>query len=225
MLAGHYSVSYLLKKADSEIKLWQLFLAVQWLDVVWSLFILFGIEKADTQHSLPASPIHLTYMPYTHGFLSSLLWSGAAYLGYRVFYRGKGSGKGSRKSALVIASAVFSHWVLDLIVHDHDLPLLGDRYKVGFGVYHSIFWSLFIEFGLLLIGLFIYMRSTEGKGSFLGKYGMGFVFVILLLFNVVSIWGPHPPNEKVVAVFNFCYYVGFTWVISRLERRRALSRL
>ncbi|NIK77767.1 membrane-bound metal-dependent hydrolase YbcI (DUF457 family) [Paenibacillus castaneae] len=217
MLAGHYSVSYLLKKADSKIKLWQLFLAVQWLDVVWSLFILLGIEKADTQHPLPASPIHLTYMPYTHGFLTSLLWSGIAYAVYKAVY----SGKGNRKSALIIAAAVFSHWLLDLIVHDHDLPMLGNQYKVGFGVYHSIFWSLFIEFGLLLTGMLIYMRSMKNQETSPSKYGMGLVFAALFLFNMISIWGPHPPNEKVVAIFNLCYYIGFTWIIYILERHKA----
>ncbi|WP_256760417.1 hypothetical protein [Cohnella sp. WQ 127256] len=217
MLAGHYSISYFIKKTDPTIKLWQLFLAVQLLDVIWSVFILLGIEKADTVDTLPASPIHLTYMPYTHGLASAIFWSAVVYLLYRVIP----TFKRDHKSALLLAVAAFSHWPLDLLVHDRDLPLLGNAFKVGFGVYHSIFWSLLIEVLLLLSGLLFYLRSTEDRGCFGSKYGMILVFVSLVLFNANSIWGPHPPNEKVVAVFNFCYYIGFAWIISRVELRRA----
>jgi hypothetical protein len=35
------------------------------------------------------------------------------------------------RAAAWIGLAVFSHWVLDLLVHRHDLPLYGDTLKVG----------------------------------------------------------------------------------------------
>lgn len=216
MFGGHYSVSYMAKRVDPTIKMWHLFVAVQWLDIVWSPLILLGIEKADTQHPLPASPINLTYMPYTHGLVAALFWSVAAYFLYRVV-NGKNR---TRASSLLMASAVFSHWVLDLIVHDHDLPLLGNRFKVGFGVYHSILGSCAIEATLLLIGLFLYMKSTRPVGGFGSRYGMPLVFCALLLFNAISIWGPRPPSEQFVAVFNLVYYIGFAAVISRVELGR-----
>lgn len=214
MLGGHYSVSYMAKKVDPTIKLWHLFLAAQWLDLVWSPLILLGIEKADTKHPMPASPIHLTYMPYSHGLVAALLWSVFALFAYRLTTRQ------SYASGVLVATTVFSHWVLDLIVHNHDLPLLGNRFKVGFGVYHSIFWSFAIEATLLLIGLVQYMRSSWPVGSFGSRYGMPLVFAALLLFNANSIWGPSPPNEKFVAVFNLVYYIGFAVIIARVERGR-----
>lgn len=217
MLGGHYAVGYWAKRVDPTLKLWHLFLAVQWLDIVWSPLVLLGIEKADTRQPLPASPIHLTYMPYSHGLLAAMLWSVAAYCVYR-FAAGPRRGV---KSSLILASAVLSHWVLDVIVHDRDLPLLGNRFKVGFGVYRSIPWSFGIESALLLLGLLLYMASTRPVGSgFNGRYGMLLVFLALLLFNANSIWGPFPPNENVVAVFNLVYYIGFAAVIAKVERTR-----
>ncbi len=216
MLGGHYSVSYIVKKVDPTIKLWHLFLAAQWLDLVWSPLILLGIEKADTHHPLPASPIHLTYIPYSHGLVAALLWSIVALFAYRLTV----GCRQSYASAALVATTVFSHWLLDLIVHDRDLPLLGNRFKVGFGVYHSIFWSFAIEATLLLIGLMLYMRSTRPVGNFGSHYGMPLVFAALLLFNANSIWGPLPPNEKVVAVFNLVYYIGFSAMIAKVERGR-----
>jgi len=40
--------------------------------------------------------------------------------------------------ALVVALAVFSHWLFDLIVHTPDLPLWSDASpKLGFGLWNS----------------------------------------------------------------------------------------
>jgi len=44
MFAGHYAVSFLVKKAESKLPLWILFLATQLLDILWAIFVLFGIE-------------------------------------------------------------------------------------------------------------------------------------------------------------------------------------
>lgn len=45
MFVGHYSVSYAARSADRAVPLWILFLAVQLVDVFWSIFVLLGIEK------------------------------------------------------------------------------------------------------------------------------------------------------------------------------------
>ena len=57
-------------------------------------------------------------MPYTHSLVAAVVWSGGAVLAYRLFKR---SGNAASAS-LVLALAVFSHWVLDLLVHAPDLP-------------------------------------------------------------------------------------------------------
>jgi len=38
-----------------------------------------------------------------------------------------------KAAALLVATAVFSHWLLDLVVHRPDLPLYDDAVKVGLG--------------------------------------------------------------------------------------------
>ncbi|WP_141692573.1 hypothetical protein [Paenibacillus pectinilyticus] len=197
-----------MKSTKHSIKMWQLFLAVQFLDIIWSIFILLGIEKADVHSTLPGIPLRLTYMPYTHSLFSALLWSGAAYTLYRLVYRWRDAGR----SALFIGLAVFSHWILDLIVHDHDLPLIGNRFKMGYGLYQSAIWSFAIEAALLIAGFIMYW-SVIGKR----KYGMIGVIFTLLLINAFTMWGPSPPSAKFAAVFNFCYYIGVAWWISRLE--------
>ena len=55
MFVGHYSVSFAAKKAEKRIPLWLLFLAVQWIDVMWSIFVLLGIEKVRIVPGITAS--------------------------------------------------------------------------------------------------------------------------------------------------------------------------
>ena len=45
MFVGHYGVSYAAKPFAPRVPLWVWFIAVQWLDVIWSVLVLTGIEK------------------------------------------------------------------------------------------------------------------------------------------------------------------------------------
>src|SRR5207245_11295945 len=120
MFVGHYGVRFAAKRADKTIPLWALFLAVQLLDVFWSAFVLAGLEKVRIAPGITASnPLDLYYMPYTHSLVAALLWSLAAYVGYRAI-RAFGA---SHRAALLAALAVFYYWVLDFLVLRPDLPL------------------------------------------------------------------------------------------------------
>ncbi len=55
MFVGHYGVSFAAKRGDRSIPLWTLFVAVQLLDVFWSLFVFFGVEKVRIVPGITAS--------------------------------------------------------------------------------------------------------------------------------------------------------------------------
>jgi len=76
LFTGHFSFSFASKSAEGRIPLWLLFLAVQWIDVIWSIFVLLGIEKVRIVPGITASnALDLYYMPYTHSLLGVLCWS------------------------------------------------------------------------------------------------------------------------------------------------------
>ena len=78
MFVGHYGVSFASKRYGSQIPLWLLFIAVQWLDVIWAPLVLLGIERVRITPGITASnPLDLYYMPYTHSLVAALLWSAA----------------------------------------------------------------------------------------------------------------------------------------------------
>ena len=88
MFIGHYGPAFAGKAALRSIPLWVLFIAVQWMDVCWSVLVLLGVEKLRIVPGfLQGSPLDLYYMPYTHGLLGALALS--AILGGIVatFYR------------------------------------------------------------------------------------------------------------------------------------------
>jgi hypothetical protein len=85
---------------------------------------------------------------------------------------------------LVLAAAAFSHWVLDLIAHTPDLPLLdGGSPRLGFGLWQSAVATYVVEAALLLAGLWVYLRAT-GNLTRRGRYGAVALVTGLLLFNV-----------------------------------------
>jgi len=59
VFVGHYGPSLIAKVAKNSIPLWILFIAVQPLDVFWSIFVLLGVEKVRIAPELPR-PIHST---------------------------------------------------------------------------------------------------------------------------------------------------------------------
>src|SRR6476620_1269381 len=127
MFVGHYGVSFAAKRVAPTIPLWALFIAVQLLDVIWAPLVLAGIEKVRIVPGITATnPLDLYYMPFTHGLVAALVWSAAAFGIYRLAVRGS-----TMPAAAVVGGAVFSHWILDFVVHRPDLPLYDDSAKVG----------------------------------------------------------------------------------------------
>jgi hypothetical protein len=91
MFVGHYGPALAAKAVKKTIPLWLLFLAVQLLDVFWSILVLLGIEKVRVVPGITvANPLDLYYMPYTHSLLAAILWSVGAALVYHNVRRSDG---------------------------------------------------------------------------------------------------------------------------------------
>ena len=78
MFVGHYGVAFGARPATPAVRLWVYFIAVQWLDVVWSALVMLKIEKLRIVQGLTeGSSLDLYYMPYTHGLLGAAALSAA----------------------------------------------------------------------------------------------------------------------------------------------------
>lgn len=214
MFVGHYGVSFAVKSFERRIPLWLLFIAVQFVDVLWAIFVLTGIEKVRITPGITATnPLDLYYMPYTHSLVAALLWSGAGFISYKVAHRG------ASYAAFLVAVAVFSHWILDLIVHRPDLPLYDDTYKLGFGLWNYPTLALALEASLLFGGIFLYLRASKAVSP-IGKFGMLGFGILLLIVQGIVFFGAPPPSASAAALTALLSYVVFTGVAYWLEKKR-----
>jgi membrane-bound metal-dependent hydrolase YbcI (DUF457 family) len=211
MFVGHYGVSFAAKARARQIPLWVFFLAVQFLDVVWAPLILLGIEKVRIVPGFTATnPLDLYYMPYTHSLIAALSWSALAYALARIAWR-----YADRAGALVLAGAVFSHWVLDFIVHRPDLPLYDNTAKVGLGLWNLPAVALALEVALLFGGMSLYFRNAGlVRRAPIVAFG-----VVMLAIQVYVFFGPPPASGTAAAATALICYAAFAAIIAWLERR------
>ena len=218
MFAGHYAVSFLVKKAESKLPLWILFLATQLLDILWAIFVLLGIERYRITPGITASlPLDLYYMPYTHSLAAAVAWSAVVFALCRWVI--PLSGLRSNRSARFLALAVFSHWVLDLVVHRPDLPLYDNAYKVGFGLWNYPVIALLLESALLFGAIWLYLHATAST-SFAGRYGMMFFGLAILALHCLLLWGPLPPSTTAGAIRLGALYLILAAAAYWLEKKR-----
>lgn len=210
MFVGHYGVSFAAKRAAPAIPLWVLFVAVQLLDVFWAPLVLLGIEKVRIVPGITASnPLDLYYMPYTHSLLAALLWSAGAFLVYRLLAPRGDAGR----AALVVALAVFSHWVLDFLVHRPDLPLYDNTAKVGLGLWNFPAVAFVLEAGLLFGGMWRYFGIGLVPRLRMIVFGL-----VMLVIQAYVFFGPPPASNKAAAWTALASYAVFAAVAARLER-------
>jgi hypothetical protein len=217
MFVGHYSVAFAVKSDRKKIPLWVLFVAVQLLDFLWAPLVLLGIEKVRIVPGITASsPLDLYYMPYTHSLVAALIWSGLALVLYRV----ASGAKVSRAAALIVAFAVFSHWILDLIVHRPDLAIYDDILKVGFGLWNYRGLEFGLETAILVVGIFIYLKGNTFN-SVARQIGVIVFGVVLILIQAGNTFVGRPlSSDHAVAVTALIFYTLFAGVAFLLEKSR-----
>lgn len=159
MFVGHYAASFVAKSAEPEAPLWSYFTASQLLDIGWSVLIMAGVEKMRVDPALPGSVFDLYYMPWTHSLLAAILWSVAGAFFFQRLLRLPG------KAALLIGLVVFSHWILDLLVHRPDLQLWPGGPMVGFGLWNAPVLEEAVEMGLLAVCAAIWIPGHIRRGG------------------------------------------------------------
>ena len=220
MFVGHYAASLALKSVEKTASLGLLFLAVQFVDILFFPLVLLGVERMNIIENYTASThFELVFMPFTHSLVASFLWAGLVYAIIRLIPSKLVVKK--RSIALVVSAGVLSHWFFDLIVHTPDLPLLGDHsLKLGFGLWNNAMATYVLEAVLLIAGLWLYLKSTKSHNA-IGRFGMiGFV-VFLLIVNVLNIFGPLADDSVAgVAISALVSYFLFAGIAFWLDKKR-----
>ena len=222
MFAGHLGVGLALKKADKRINLGWLFFASLLPDFILGILVLTGIEKI----IIPPNYDHLHYVrfdfPFSHGLTAIIVWSLLVF-GLAKLMWPKDS-KGNTKPAMILAAAVFLHFLADLVVHIAEIPVLGrDSYKIGLGLWNHLTFGLLLEVGLAVAGIIIYLKCTKGSG-FLANYGILLSMILLTTFTVVGMtMAPAPPNTTGPALTFIIQPIIISALAFWLDRKRKNS--
>jgi hypothetical protein len=205
MFIGHYAVALGAKKAAPTVKLGTLFLAAQFLDLLWPIFLLLGLEHARIDPGNTAfTPFDFYDYPFSHSLLTTIGWSllvGGIYFLIRRRWQG----------SLVVCCAVFSHWLLDFISHRPDLPIApGLQTVVGLGLWNSIIGTILIESALFFTGIYFYVRITKAT-DWIGKYAFWGLIAMLSLSYIANILAPPPSNMHAVAIAGLSQWIFIYW--------------
>lgn len=205
MFIGHFGAGLAAKKVDSKPSLGTLFLASQFLDLLWPVFLLIGLEKVTIDSgNTTFTPLDFVYYPFSHGFLSVLLLSvlfGAAYFLL----------KKNLKTSVLLGLLVMSHWILDLITHRPDLPLVpGVEIKVGLGLWNSVILTLIVEMSIFFAGTYLYLKATHAENK-KGSIGFWSLIIFLFLIYLANVFGPPPPSVNAIAVAGLSQWLLIIW--------------
>src|SRR4029453_10995251 len=108
-------------------------------------------------------------------------------------------------TALLVAAASFSHWILDLVVHTPDLPLYDNASKVGFGLWRHVAWSFSLELIVLGLGAWLYLRVTV-LASAVGRYLFWGLVALLAALQVYANFAPPPSSPEAMSVIALTLY-------------------
>lgn len=197
MFIGHYAIAFALKGKEKGASLGMLFIATQFVDILFFPFVLAGIENLKFVKDFTAvNNFNMDFYPFTHGLLGSFLWACLFFaLYYFVFAKHKAN---KTKIAIVMALAVLSHWFADLLMHTPDLPLINGDPKFGFGMWNSKLLTYMTE-GVLLFYAFLYYINKTKAISTTGKLLTWLFFFLLLIIFYLNLY-VLPENDNITSL-------------------------
>jgi hypothetical protein len=205
MFIGHFGAGFAGKKFSKSASLGTYFLAAQWIDLIWPILVLFGIEKVEIEPGISSvTPLNFSYYPFTHSLVGVLLWSilfGTIYFFIKKNY----------KTSIILGLLVLSHWFLDLIVHIPDLPIIpGEGLKVGLGLWNSFAATLIVEGLVFTIGLYLYLKSTKTKNKTGNYYLLGLVIFLVAIY-ISNLIGPPPESAEAIGIVGNAQWLIILW--------------
>jgi len=217
MLVGHFAAAMAARVVAPRAPLWVYFMGSQLVDVVWAGLVAVGVEKARIDVSLPGTPFDFHHMPWTHSLPGAIAWSlGGAVLLARVC-------RLDMRTATVLGSVIFSHWLLDFIVHRPDLLLWVGGPKVGLGLWNLPAVEQTLEIGLLALGASL--LASHRARDHLSGWPIICLLGFLVVFQAVSMLVPIEGGALQMGLSALVTYAVLIFAAAITERQLSLPRL
>lgn len=209
MFIGHYGIALGAHALYPAAPLPVLMVATQAIDICWAGLVLGGVEKVEIrQGATRTTPLDPYHMPYSHSLGGALAISALC----AVLSLGLGL---SGQAAWVVFAVAFSHWILDLIVHVRTLVLVGNRPKVGFGLWQNRPAAVGLEYAIIVAGAAAYALRFGLDGRWLP-----FVLLVLagLAVQSAAFFGKPAKSPRELVLAMLALFVAFAAVSIWLDQ-------
>ena len=205
MFVGHFGVGFAAKRLAPSAGLGTLFLAAQFVDLLWPTLLLVGWERVEISPGITAvTPLDFVHYPISHSLAAVAVWGLVIGLGYYAITDRKRDG-------LVVGLLVVSHWVLDAIVHRPDLPLTPfSPERIGLGLWNSLPATLAVEIPVFVLGCWLYARGTRARDA-VGRWAFVGLVAFLVVIQGANLAGPPPPSVAAIAWAGHAQWLLVLW--------------
>lgn len=186
MFLGHFALGVATKKVAPSIPVWALLAAPQFMDLFFLPLVALGIEGYE-----PGAYGHDKLdILYSHSLAGAFVIAGIAYWIGNTFWREVSGG-------LVLGSLSFSHWIIDLLVHHQDMPILpgnlGNLPLLGFGLWRFEYAVFATEVVMAIIAALFYIQwaRKEKEGP---RWLIGPVLIIAFFGMLIATDIPRLPS-------------------------------
>ena len=218
MFIGHFGVALAAKKIAPRTSLGTLVMAAQFVDLIWPIFLLLGVERVIIVPGATAvTPLDFIRYPISHSLLADLGWASLFAGIYQIVRR-------DSRGALCLWFVVMSHWVLDALTHVPDLPLYpGSWTYVGLGLWNSRAGTFVVESAIFAVGVILYAGATRPRDP-TGAIAFRSFAALLFLLYLANLLGPPPPSEKAIAYVGLSLWLFVAWAYWLDRHRRSRER-
>ncbi|MEK6742645.1 MAG: hypothetical protein AABZ15_03495 [Nitrospirota bacterium] len=219
MFAGHIGAGLAIGSAERRVNIGVFIFAAVLIDFMLWLFVLLGWESVIIPADFTATHQPEFVFPFSHGLLAGLAWSALAGTAAYFYYRRLE--KARSRAAVLIAAAVFSHWLLDALVHVPELPVAGaDSVMMGLGLWQSMAAALTVETLIAAAGLYIFLSGAHLSRA--RRIGLTVLCLVVIISTVIGMTvAPPPPSVIAMAVTSLITIVVVCVLAGWLGRRHA----
>ena len=219
MFVGHLALALGAKRSAPKVNLAWFVAAATALDLVWPIFVIAGIEQVSIVPGATAfTPLVFDSYPWSHSLLMAGVWG--VVLGAIAKWRHLG-----RVAIRIIFVLVLSHWALDFVSHNPDMPLWpsgssASSPKYGLGLWNSIPATYLVEGAMWLGAIVVYLSGRPLRGGKSKLAFWSFVGVTTVMW-AVGPYGPPPPSAVALGWVALIGWVTIPWAWAADKRAPA----
>jgi membrane-bound metal-dependent hydrolase YbcI (DUF457 family) len=155
-------------------------------------------ENRPRRHGIP--PLDFVHYPFSHSLVAVVIWGVLFGLVHYILRR-------NVKHALLLGPLVFSHWLLDAIVHRPDLPITPwTDIRIGMSLWNSVIF----ESALFVGGTVLYARATRRKTTSI-RWGFWALIGFLAVVYVMNLAGTPPDAVEPIAIVGLSQWLIVGW--------------